>query len=92
MIVAEAFRPFSPSETVSLVHGHRAEALVYALDHLSHTILPDLALGGIERDLRVDQLLVAPIIGERCLDSLYWYTIRISEPLHVAFDGRKLCH
>jgi hypothetical protein len=46
MIVAEAFRPFSPSEAVSLVHGHRAEAeaLVYALDHVSHTILPDLAL------------------------------------------------
>ena len=30
MIVGEAFRPFSPSEAVSLVPRHRAEALVYA--------------------------------------------------------------
>jgi len=45
-------------------------------------------LGGIERDLRVNQLLVAPIVGQRCLDSLSWYAIRISEPRCVALHGR----
>ena len=45
MIVAEGFSPFSPSEAVSLVHGHRPEGLVYAIDDVSQTILPDLAPG-----------------------------------------------
>ena len=58
MIVGEAFRPFSPTEAVSHARGHRAVgasrvprrrlgcgALVFALDHVPHTILPDLALG-----------------------------------------------
>ena len=57
MIVAQAFRPFSPSETVSRARGHRAVgapqvpsgrgALVYAG---LHNILPDHALDIDEAD------------------------------------------
>jgi hypothetical protein len=50
MIVVEGFSPFSPSEGASQVHEHRPEGLVYAIDDVSHTILPDLALANRGRD------------------------------------------
>jgi hypothetical protein len=44
MIVDDAFRPFSPSEAVSILRESGLKPSFYAIDHTSHTFLPDLAL------------------------------------------------